>query len=97
VATLTSPSARTRIEAIDIARGALPGAGEVLGSAFLDRSDLAGLEPAAAGLASIGDGSVWLVRLVVPHPDGNGAVAGWAVIDDATGAVLAATPEPAAP
>jgi len=76
------------------ARSAIRGAGEVLGATLVERSALATLEPGAAAAAD-GDGRVWLVRTVSFRARQDmwyEPLAGWAVVDDATGKVLVAHP-----
>jgi hypothetical protein len=86
-------------EVIATARVAIRGAGEVIGLALVDRERIASLEPrapeAAADVGATGNGPVWLVRTVAFQARQDmwyEPLAGWAMIDDATGSILAAAP-----
>ncbi len=85
----------TADEAAATARRAIRGAGEVIAASLVDQDRLATLEQDAAVVASSGDGLVWLVRAVSFNARLDvwyEPLAGWAVVDDATGEVLAAQP-----
>jgi len=90
---------RTPAEVIATARVAIRGAGEVIGLALVDPERIATLEPRAAEVAAEGGategGPVWLVRTVAFRARQDmwyEPLAGWAMIDDATGSILAAAP-----
>jgi hypothetical protein len=86
--------ARSPENVVATARAAIEGSGEVLGVALVDPWLLDRLQP-EAGLHARGGGPVWLVRTVAFRPRQDmwyEPIGGWAVVDDGTGAVLAAHP-----
>ena len=91
----TEGASRSSRQVQRTARAAIRGVGEVVGVTLVERARLPILEPAAADVAADGAGPVWLVRTVAfrsRRDIGSDPRVGWAVIDDATGAVLAAHP-----
>jgi hypothetical protein len=75
---------------------AVPGAGVLLGESLVPRGYLATLDPIAdAAVDPSIDGLVWYVRVLVRAAGPGGSYprgVGWAVLDDATGEILAAVP-----
>jgi hypothetical protein len=90
------PAGMSASERADRVRAAVPGAAEILSELRVPRAELGRVDRAAAGSvdASI-EGPVWYVRYLVAGPGGAGDV-GWAVLDAASGAVVA-VPEHAMP
>lgn len=80
----------------DAARGAVGRASEVLGLTLLSPATLGAVDAdAAAALGPGRDGRVWYARLVTLRPradETSKPVAAWALVDDATGLLIAAAP-----
>lgn len=74
---------------------AVPGAGALLSETLLPQGRLASVDPdAARAVEPSGQGPLWYVRILIRLPGPGGTYprdVGWAVIDDATGTVLAAS------
>jgi hypothetical protein len=87
---LSSRQIRRRIDE------AVPGAGVLLAQSLVPRGHLATLDPIAdAAVDPSVEGLVWYVRVLVRAAGPGGSYprdVGWAVLDDATGEVLAADP-----
>jgi hypothetical protein len=93
-----TPDARDPADPAPVAANSIPGSGRgriVLSQALLRPELLGVVDPIAARAAAEMHGSVWYVRSIATVVAGEKPQVGWAVIDDATGTVLAHSWAPA--